>query len=126
MKKHDVNDTVIGHWIDDGADFHSAKRLTDLGSLVYLVVERLVGTAGWDWQVWDARRQLPSRSGTADTLEAAKADAERVVKEMPYVSRIEHLSQSGPFFQLRASGCGIAPSSTMTGRSDLPSTDRLH
>lgn len=74
-------------WIGDDGEVHFTRRTLGSKAMVHAVVESL-GEAGWDWQVWD-ERQVRQRYGLADTLEEAKAKAERALAEV-----VEELSRA--------------------------------
>ena len=37
---------------------------------------------GWEWHVWHSEADVPSRNGSADSLDSAKTQAERALSEM--------------------------------------------
>ena len=68
-------------WQAAGENLCSATAKLDVGGLVYLSVEGL-GSAGWDWLVWDADCQALPRHGLATTESAAKLQAEQSMQDL--------------------------------------------
>ena len=68
-------------WNDTEATLKSAEATLDAGGVIYLLVECL-GSAGWDWMVWDKNGQIIPRYGHAQTVAAAKYQAEFVLGEI--------------------------------------------
>lgn len=71
---------VVLHWKSEMTEFHTAEMPVRDG-ILYLTAESL-GEAGWDWRVWDERQRAPQRYGLGDTLEEAKARAERALIDL--------------------------------------------
>ena len=62
-------------WVKEDADFHTAECVLGIGHVMYLLVESL-GKHGWDWQAWNPIDRRQTHYGVAETLEAAKVQAE--------------------------------------------------
>lgn len=68
-------------WISEDGEVYSAKRLMGAKGTLHLAVESL-GETGWDWHVWDTAGCVRQHYGLADTLEEAKAKAERALLDI--------------------------------------------
>ena len=82
MKKRNALGTALARWVDDKAGLHTTRRSAGAGGAVYAVVESMAGHCRWDWQAWDAAKRAKSRQGVTETLEAAKAAAERAANDI--------------------------------------------
>jgi len=68
-------------WVSDEGEVYSAERWLGARGTIHLTVESL-GETGWDWHIWDTAGGVQQRYGLADTLEEAKAKAERALLDI--------------------------------------------
>lgn len=72
---------MFAEWREAHNELHHARWSLGSGRVIGLQVESLL-ECGWDWHVWDSAGMLDPRYGLADTVEAAKAQAEVALDAM--------------------------------------------